>query len=242
MTTALTIILTMLVASFVRGASGFGAALIAMPILSSITSVPEAAPLMALLGLTNDTLLSLYYRRALNWDTVLKLLAGSVLGIPVGFWLLNVVPASVALLALGGAIALYSIYALISPSLPVLRSQSWLYSTGFISGVLNGGYNLPGPPVILYGNSQKWSQNTFKSNLSGFFWFNAVLVVLGHGLQHRISTTTLQQYAIALPSLLIGTSTGIVLSKFFNPAIFQRVVLVILLVIGIQLCRTGLQT
>jgi len=172
---------------------------------------------------------------------VLKLLAGSVVGIPIGFWVLGVVPANVALAVLGVAIAAYAIYALVSPSLPRLSSERWLYCTGFISGMLNGGYNIPGPPVILYGNSQKWSQNTFKSNLSGFFLFNAIFVVIGHGLQHRISSTIVQQYTIALPGLVAGTILGIALSKFFNPIIFQKTVLFILLAIGIQLSRTGLQ-
>jgi len=242
MTPELTIILTILIASFVRGASGFGAALIAMPILSSLTSVAEAAPLVALIGLTNDTLLCLYYRRSFDWAIVAQLLVGSVLGIPFGFLLLKVAPANVMLSALGLAIAAYSLYALLSPAMPVLQSQRWLYGTGFISGLLNGSYNLPGPPVILYGNSQKWSQETFKSNLSSFFWCNAVLVVLGHSLQQRISEVTLHHYAIALPSLLIGTSTGIALSRYFNPKIFQRIVLAILLVLGIQLFRLGLRS
>ncbi|MGB3574211.1 MAG: hypothetical protein WBA01_19410, partial [Phormidesmis sp.] len=82
----------------------------------------------------------------------------------------------------------------------------------------------------------------FKSNLSSFFWCNAVLVVLGHSLQQRISAVTLHHYAIALPSLLIGTSTGIALSQYFNPKIFQRIVLAILLVLGIQLFRLGLRS
>lgn len=241
MTPALVIVITVLLASFVRGVSGFGAALIVMPVLSGFSSVYEAAPLVAIIGLSNDTLLGLYYRRAFDKAVVGNLLFGSVLGIPFGFVVLRVAPANVMLAFLGVAVVAYAIYALLAPAMPALKSRQWVYGAGFISGMLNGSYNLPGPPVILYGSSQRWKQDTFKSNLSGFFWVNAVLIVMGHGLQHRFSETVLQQYFIAMPSLVVGSFAGIALSKSFDPLIFRRIVLTILVIIGIRLFWLGVQ-
>ena len=57
MSTELIIISTVLIASFVRGVSGFGAALVMMPLLSGVMSIQVAAPLVAIIGLTNDSLL-----------------------------------------------------------------------------------------------------------------------------------------------------------------------------------------
>ncbi len=235
MSTELIIVLTVGVASFVRGVTGFGAALIAMPIVSGLTGVYTAAPLMAIIGLTNDTLLCLYYRRSFNWGIVAHLWIGSALGIPVGFLILRVFPGDSMLSALGIVIAAYAIYALFDPVMPILKSRQWVYATGFLCGALGSSYNLPGPPVILYGNSQRWSQDKFKSNLSIFFLGNAVLVVLGHVAQDRFSSAILHQYIIAVPSIAIGLFSGIVLSKFFNPVLFRKVVLVLLVAIGIQL-------
>lgn len=237
----LVIVITVLLASFVRGVSGFGAALIVMPVFSGFSSVYEAAPLVAIIGLSNDTLLGLYYRRAFDRAVVGHLLLGSVLGIPLGFVVLRLAPANVMLAALGLAVVTYAVYALIAPAMPVLRSRRWMYGAGFASGVLNGSYNLPGPPVILYGSSQGWQQDTFKSNLSGFFWVNAALIVLGHGLQNRFSETVLQQYLIAVPCLALGSFAGIALSKSFDPLIFRRIVLTILVAIGVRLFWLGVQ-
>ncbi|MEL6354701.1 MAG: sulfite exporter TauE/SafE family protein [Cyanobacteria bacterium J06627_28] len=241
MTTEMIIVVTILFASFVRGVSGFGAALIAMPVLSGFTSVYEAAPLVALIGLSNDTLLGAYYRRSFDWAVVSQLLVGSVLGIPLGFWVLRFAPEGGMLSALGLALVAYALYALLSPAMPALKSRRWIYGTGFVSGILNGSYNLPGPPVILYGNSQGWSQEKFKGTLSSFLWGNAVLIVLGHGIQHRFSALILQQYLIAMPSLFVGTFVGIALSKSFDPLMFRRVVLFILVVIGLRLVALGMQ-
>ncbi|MGD1895704.1 MAG: sulfite exporter TauE/SafE family protein [Phormidesmis sp.] len=240
MTTDVIIVLTVGIAAFVRGVSGFGAALIVMPVLSGLTSIYTAAPLVAILGLTNDALLCLYYRRAFDWSIVLKLWIGSVLGIPLGFVILKFFPSSWMLLSLGLLIAAYAVYALFDPVMPVLKSKVWVYGTGFLGGALGGSYNIPGPPIILYGNSQRWPQEKFKSTLSIFFLGNAVLVVLGHLVSNRLSDAVLRQYAIAIPSLIIGLVLGIVLSKFFNPRLFRKVVLIILLAVGIRLFALGL--
>lgn len=239
MNTELIIILTVGFASFVRGVSGFGAALIIMPVLSGLTSIYTAAPLVAILGLTTDTFLCLYYRRSFDRKIVVNLWLGSALGIPLGFLVLRFFPANWMLMSLGLMITAYAVYALCDPVMPVLKSQKWIYGTGFVCGALGGSYNMPGPPIILYGNSQRWPQEKFKSNLSVFFWGNAVLVVSGHVLDNRLSGTVLQQYVIAIPSLIIGLFLGIALSKFFNPVFFRKIVLVILVGIGIRLFVLG---
>lgn len=277
-TTVLIICLTTCFAAFVQGVSGFGFALIAMPVLAGLTSIYVAAPLVALIMLTNNTLMSLYYHRTFNRAIVGQLLLGSIFGIPVGPLALQYLPAHWMLMMLGAVIVAYALYTLVetlakpvTPSLQAstdkvtlshqsahrpsdrpsdrqyfkgvaLPSQWWIRGAGFLSGILIGSYNIPGPPVIVYGNSQHWSQEKFKSNLTGFFWVNALLVIIGHGIQHRITTEVFQQYLITIPGLLIGLSAGITLSKSFNPLIFRRVILGILIVLGSQLFKLGMQS
>lgn len=241
MSTELIIVLTVVAASFVRGVSGFGAALIMMPVLSGMMGIQAAAPLVAIIGLTNDSLLCFYYRRSFEWKVVSKLWTGSVLGIPVGFLVLRFFPGSWMLAGLGAMIVAYAIYALITPALPVLKSRAWIYCTGFLCGTLGGSYNVPGPPVILYGNSQQWSQEKFKSNLSVFFCGNGLIVVSGHLLENHYPVAVLQQYVITIPSVVVGLLVGTALSTFFNPTLFRRVVLAMLIVIGLRLLLLGIQ-
>lgn len=235
-------LITTFLAAFVQGVSGFGFALVAMPVLSGLTSIEVAAPLVALTTLTNDTMLCFYYRRSFDRNVVAQLLVGSVLGIPFGFLALQYVPTAWMLTALGLVILGYALYALIAPVIPVLKSQVWPYSAGFLAGILIGSYNLPGPPIVLYGNSQRWPQEKFKSNLTSFFWVNAILVVIGHGVQQSISTAIFNQFLITIPGLILGLSLGVVFSRFFNPEIFSRVVLSLLMVIGIRLVILGVQS
>jgi uncharacterized membrane protein YfcA len=233
---------TVFMAAFTQGVTGFGFALIAMPVLSGLTSIYMAAPLVALTTLTNDTLLGFYYRRSFDRGVVGRLLVGSVLGIPGGLLALQYIPAVWLLMTLGTVIVAYAGYSLVSPGLPKLQSQRWVYGTGLLSGILIGSYNLPGPPVILYGDSQRWSQEKFKSNLTSFFWVNAVLVVVGHGFQQRIFAEIFHQYLMTIPGLVLGLLAGVVLSKFFDPLVFRRTVLGVLIIIGIRLIMLGVKS
>lgn len=242
MTTDAIIILTICFAAFVQGISGFGFALVAMPILAGLTSIYVAAPLVALTTLTNNTFMCLYYRRSFSKAIVIKMLCGSVLGIPLGLLALQYLPVSFMLMALGLTIVSYAAYTLLAPVTPVLKSQKWLYSSGFLSGILIGSFNMPGPPAILYGNNQRWPQEKFKSNLTGFFWINGLLVTIGHGVQHRLTSDVFHQYLITIPGLVIGLITGIALSNALNPLTFRRIILGVLMIVGARLLMMGIQS
>ena len=163
------IVLTTFGAAFVQGVSGFGFALVAMPLLLGSMTIATVVPLTALLTLTNNIVMSLYYRRACDRPLVIKLLLASALGIPIGFVALERVPAVWMLMGLGLMITAYASYALASPRMPKLKSDAWLYGAGWLSGMLMGSYNLPGPPVVLYASSQQWSPEKFKGNITLFF-------------------------------------------------------------------------
>ncbi|MGD1950693.1 MAG: hypothetical protein ACFB14_13765 [Leptolyngbyaceae cyanobacterium] len=65
---------------------------------------------------------------------------------------------------------------------------------------------------------------------------------MGHGLRNRISNDIIHQYFTALPSLALGLLLGIILSRFFNPLIFRRIILLILIVVGVRLFIAGFRT
>jgi uncharacterized membrane protein YfcA len=238
----LIVIITMFIAAFVQGVTGFAFAMVAMAVLSGVTSIQLAAPLVALTALTNHTLQCLYYRRAFDRIVVAKLLLGAVLGIPFGLLALRYLPETWMLIALGSIIVAYSLYSLLGPQGgPMLKAPGWIYGAGFLSGALNGSYNLPGPPVVVYASSQRWPQERFKGNLISFFWVNAALVVVGHSLEQRFSPEIIYQFAIAIPGIFLGQFLGVSLSKRLDPLLFQKITAAILAITGIRIMTLGLQ-
>src|SRR5216684_2870061 len=124
---------------FVRGYSGFGFALAAMPILtialSPIAAVPAVFPLEFAIGLL--TLPA--ERNNVDLDVLKWLALGAIIGTPVGMTVLVLVPAEIMRLVLGLAVAVATVRAWRRESEAVTKSRANLASIGFLSGCLNGG-------------------------------------------------------------------------------------------------------
>ncbi|MGF1497828.1 MAG: sulfite exporter TauE/SafE family protein [Elainellaceae cyanobacterium] len=240
MTFEIATVLAIFLAAFVQGVAGFGFALVAMPILVSTASLEVVAPLVAVTGMLTNTLLWAYYRHAFHIKTVLRLLVASLLGIPIGLLTVDYLPEGLTLVVLGLIVAGYAVYSLLSPVLPALRKPNWAYGFGFMAGLLAGSYNIPGPPIVFYGNCQGWTPAEFKSNLTGFFWVTAIAVITGHALGHRLTAAVGTTFLLVIPAVMLGISLGIALAQRINAQLFRRIILLLLIGAGLQLIYAGL--
>ena len=101
--------------------------------------------------------------------------------------------------------------------------------------MLGGAYNTAGPPVVIYGNCRRWCAHEFKSNLSGFFIINGVMVVTSHLWSGNFSADVTHVLPWALPAMLLGFLAGQWLDKWISPDLFRKMVLIMLVVLGIRL-------
>jgi len=224
-----------LLAAFTQSLTGFGSALVSMAVLPGLIGIRTAAPLVALITVTIDGVLLARYRQALNLRAIWRLVAALVLGVPLGILVLRRVEERFVLAILGAVIAGYALYALLSPRLPRLEHPAWAYGFGFLAGVLGGAYNTSGPPVVIFGNCQRWPPSEFKGNLQGFFLVNDLLVIAGHALSQNLTPLVLRDYLIVLPALIVGLFVGGRLDRRLDPALFRKIVLVLLVVMGLRL-------
>jgi uncharacterized membrane protein YfcA len=219
----------------VQGLVGFGSAMVIMALLSERVGLGLAGPLVALMALPSEGLVLLRYRGALNWRSVRRLAAGMVLGVPVGILALRHVPERPMLVFLGVLIAAYALYALLGLRLPALRRPGWAYLFGWVAGAIGGAYNTSGPPVVVYGTSRGWPREEFKGNLQAFFLLCDLAVVTGHGLAGHLTRDVWTHFAVALPVILLGAAAGMALDRVVPAALFRRLVLALLLVLGVRL-------
>jgi hypothetical protein len=222
-------------ATMTQTLTGFGSALVAMSILPGLLSLQIAAPLMALLSLCISITLSLVYRRQFQLGVVARLAIASLPMVPVGIVLLRYLPERLLLIALSLVICSYALYALFKFRLPHFQSDIWAYGFGACSGILSGAYNTGGPPVVIYGNCRRWPPEVFKSNLSSFFLLNALTVNLGHAVQGNFTREVWQYVPGGLAGFATGAIAGLVLSRYLQPALFQKGVLILLLVSGVKM-------
>ena len=222
-------------AGFTQALTGFGSALVSMAVLPPLLGLKATAPLVALMAGTIEIGLLLRYRSALRFASVKWLGAAMIVGIPLGVLGLRAVPERLALAMLGAVLCSYSLYAFFSPRLPELRPRIWAPVLGLLAGALGGAYNTSGPPLVIYGHSRRWSPDEFKGNLQGLFLVIDVVVVLSHLAAGNLTAKVLGSYVWAAPGLLVGIVLGLILERRLDPALFRRLVLIVLFVMGVRL-------
>lgn len=229
------IFLIIWLAIFTQSFSGFGLALVSMPLLIGVVGIGTATPLVALVGLTAEVIILARYRAALNLRAVAWFTAASVVGVPVGVLMLSQVDEAIILRLLGIVVTGYAIWALLDLRPPRLDGRGWALGLGAVAGALGGAYNVPGPPIILYGTARRWPPDEFKSNLQGFFVLNSLLVTIAHALGGNYTPDVLRAFLPALPGIVLGALTGFVLAARVDAERFRKIVLVLLVVLGVRL-------
>lgn len=227
-----------LFAVIVQTVAGFGLGIVSLPLLIPILGIRTAAPIVATVNLIAIALIFLRYRNAFQLRATKPLLIAGALGVPFGVWGVINIPEVYTLTALGVLILGYSLYAFFTPQVPEIKHPLWGYGLGFVSGVCGGAYNSSGPASVLYAHSQRWPQETFKSNLQGYFIINSIIINVTHALSNNYTPKVMSGFLLAIPGIALGMLVGFALSKRINADRFRKLILVMLFILGIRLIAT----
>jgi uncharacterized membrane protein YfcA len=220
---------TTLAASFISGLSGFGFGLVAMALLPLLIGIKLANAFVSFCGLAIFSSLTIPLRKHIAWKTLLPLLAGTALGVPIGVYGLVNLPEGLLLKILAGFILSYVLFALlVQNKVHFHMDRRWGYLAGFVSGIISGALSAGGPPVIMYCDSRNLVKKGFKATLQVYF----VLLILYKiplfyviGLLTRELWRTLLYYS---PFVAAGTACGVLLFQRLSDLWFRRVVLILL--------------
>ena len=227
-----TVLSILFISAFIRSALGFGDALIAMPLLALVVGMQVATPLVAFIGSTIAIAILLRGWRSVDIKAAWRLIASSLVGIPIGLFFLKTAPEPAIKAALGILLIAFGLYNLITPKLPTFHNQKLAYVSGLIAGVLGGAYNTSGPPVVVYGTLRGWSPDNFRSTLQAYFLSTGWMILIGHGLAGLWTPTVLRLYAYALPIIMLAIFLGGRANKVLSIGRFNRIIYTSLIVMG----------
>ncbi|MFW5748422.1 MAG: sulfite exporter TauE/SafE family protein [Chloroflexota bacterium] len=215
--------------------SGFGIALVSMPLLVTRIGLTTAAPLVALIALSTRVAMIIRYRAAFRWSEVWRVMLAAAVGIPFGLLFFYRVEQRIVELVLGGIIIAYAAYSILRPRIRLMAGNQWAYGLGLLSGVLAGAYNIGGPPAVLYATGCRWPPMTFKGNLQLISLLTGALVILMRAFNQEFTEGVMTYYVVALPAIAVGTAIGFWLDRYLNAQRFRVIVLVLLMLVGVQL-------
>jgi len=238
MLTPLFISIIFLLAGFIQGVSGFGSALVAIPLLTLIVDIKAAVPLCILNSLIITTYLSFKMRRHLDTKKILPLCVAAVPGIIAGSTILKQVSSTIIRVSLGILLVAYSVYSLLTTPKPRKLHKAWSYLAGFLSGAIGAAFSAGGPPTIIYTTLNDWEKDSIKATLSGFFLFNSYLIAIVHAVEGLTTVEIFTYFMISAPFVLLGTVLGTICYGKIPRKRYLQIIFAFLTVMGIMMIFT----
>lgn len=237
-------VLSVLLASFIKGAIGFGFPTVATPILALFMDVRAAVVILLLPNLAMDGILTL--RRPGVLRTLKRhalLYAFGIVGTFGGTYLLKAISPGLALLILGGVVLVFVTVNVSRVSFRITPRLERLLSSpiGFVAGVIGGLTNVPGTPLVLYFYALGMEKAEFVRSIAfSFLVYKAAQLVAV--TQARLVTPRLFALSLLVTGVALGAFwLGLRVQDRVAQQTFNRVVLAFLAVLGTFLVVRGFQ-
>lgn len=221
-----------LAGGFMRGFTGFGFAMAAVPLLALVIAPARAVPFVVLLQLVAGVWDWREARRHAHWRSLPWLMAGALVGTPLGTLGLAAMSADWARLVIAGAVLLAVALMARGFRLSAMPRRPALAGTGLAAGVLNGVAAMPGPPVIVLYLAGAVSVEVGRASLLVFFSVNNAIGAVSAGIAGLIPPGTLVLALAALPLLLAAQWLGRRVFLRATPARYRQVALIFLAVLA----------
>ncbi len=226
-------------AFMIRALTGFGSALISVPLLALLFDLKFVVPLESVLEVGFTVLLIAKVYPKIHKSTLLPMIGGAVAGTLLGTYFLRTLGDPLLKKALGAFVILFALYFMREDRREKERNLSahWGILAGAGGGTLGGLFGTSGPPFVAYLAYRLKEKEVVRASLIGMFavdyaWRTGVFAFSG------LITADLLFFALYLaPALILGTILGHKIHVRITEGQFRKMVAGILLVSGILLLR-----
>jgi uncharacterized membrane protein YfcA len=227
----------------VKGAVAIGLPLVAVPLISTFTSVPQALALLVLPMLFTNVWQALHGGHARRivarfWPVALALFVG----IGIGTRLLVALDDRSLYLVMALVVILLPLVQLLNPDIRVPpRHEGWLGpAVAVFGGAVGGVSGFFGPPVALFLVGLKLPKDLFTAAIAFMFLVGAVSLIAFLAGRGVLGPGEAAASALAVIPAFAGIYAGQKIRARVSQATFEKAVLVVLILIGINLLRRAL--
>ena len=220
-------------ASIIRGVTGFGLALFALPLMTLYMPVKEVIITLAIVNFIFSITHILRERNHLEKKEVFLISIFSLPGVLAGFILHKSFPEQWLVIFAGIVIISFGIAMLRGFSLKMKNTNYAISIASLIGGILAGSITIGGPIVALALAGTTIPKNRFRHAMSIFFLFSygfAVILYLSSGM---LNQSIIIIAGSSMPLLIAGLVVGVRISKGINQKSFRQLILFLLLVMGV---------
>ena len=227
------VIFTVFIASIIRGFNGFGFSATCVSSFSFILPAIEIIPIILILEVIISIFMVPYIWNKIDWNFVLKLLIGIVIGSPIGLYLLTYLNPETTHLSVCLLIVFFSLLLMKGYANQKINNNYGKFFTGIVSGVLNGLTTLGGMPVALFLLVTSIQPIIIRGSLAALFFLTDIYAFALSFFAGIVDITTIYRTIPLIIILPIGVYVG---DKFFiksKEETYRRIVFYFLIFISI---------
>ena len=224
----------------VRSAAGFGAGLIAIPMLAFILPVSTAVSIATVLTTLSSIQQVSREWRLIAWRKFIVIFLYSMVGVGLGLYFVKLLDEDVLRHCLGVFMILYSIYALSAADTSRLLSRRWHGALGAGVGIVGGLCSAlfgagAGPIYVVYFDILGLEKAVFRATMSAVVLLGGAARIVGYGSLGLYGHSTIALLAVGLPLMIVGSWLGDRLVYRLSARSFSRLVAAVMLLSGITL-------
>ena len=210
-------------AGAVRGFSGFGSALIYIPLMSAVYGPQIAAATFLLIDVVSGFAFLARLWRMTVWREVLPLAVSAVVAAQFG----------ALILLYADATALRWTISLVALAVVVVLAAGWRYHgrprlaitvlVGLLAGVLGGALQMSGPPILVYWLGSGYEAVVMRANFIGYFSLFSTGVVVIYFAKGLISAGVLALALLIGPLHIAAMWGGTLLFNLASDTTYRRI-------------------
>jgi uncharacterized membrane protein YfcA len=225
-------LVVLLLASCVQGVTGFGFAIVSVPLLAAVVGLDHAIAVSGLLGLCTSAEIVRGSRGEIRWPVVRHVLAGVAAGLPAGIAVVLLVD-SRSLTIFTGVVVLGVTAALLRGWRVACERPRAQRLSGVLSGALGACTGMTGPPVVVALRGTDLTPAQTRATLAVTLGTAGVSVLLLRAVTGHVPLAALPVAAAGLPLVWIGNRAGRWLFTRATPAAYSMAVVVLLGLSGV---------
>src|SRR5271170_4076910 len=205
---------TTFVAALLQAVSGFGFAVLAVPLYLLLLEPAQAVQLAIILSTVLSFGVVPALRRSIAPALLLRLSAGSLAGLPIGLFSFRYADPLLVRLGVGATILAFAAMMAAfrrrggQPWAPFGRTQGRDLAAVAVAGIATALVGMAGPPVLIYLLLAGTAAQTVRATLLAFFALSYGATVVSHAATIGIPGPTWVAAGILAPFALLGGFTG----------------------------------
>ena len=223
----------------VRAVSGFGAGVIATPLLTFVLPLPVTVPLITVIGFFASLRQVMRDWNQIEWRRITIFIPGSLAGVALGLYVFKTVDQVLLARWLGAYILAYALYSMLGEKAlrRTIAMPHWLVHPvavlgGFVATIFGG---LAGAIYATYLDALKLSKGVFRVTMSAALFVLALARSIGYVATGVFRAEDFVLIVASFVPVALGTILGDKLHDRLDPQAFRRAVGVLLVGSGVGL-------